>query len=198
MTQVISTGTIFFTQKHKNIPFPPEKRYHSRSGWRSTVQGWKHTWTLKKNIVSNIVSFLPLNYSPSVLAVLMVVMLVVVLLSCCCCCRCLICCRIADTAAATTVGTPLPPPPPSVVKEDDACYRNANSSPATLMQAVCRALESCALLDWPLLAGCVGGKGSNDDGGTGGGGRSRIAHQICMVLPSPTQGGATATRVAGE
>ena len=193
----MSTGTIF-SHKHKNIPFPPEKRYHSRSGWRSTVQGWKHTWTLKKNIVSNIVSFLPLNYPPSVLAVLLVVVLVVVLLSCCCHCLHLLCCRVANTTAAATVGMPPPPPPLLVGKEDDACYMNADSSPTTLVQAVCQALESRTSLDWPFLAGRVGGKGGNDDGGTNGGGRSRIAHRIGMVLPSPTQGGTTATRVAGE
>jgi hypothetical protein len=122
------------------------------------------------------------------------------LLSCCCCCLCLLCCRIANTAAAaaTTVGTPPPLPPLSVGEEDDACYTNANSSPATSVQAVCRALESRTLLDRPLPAGRAGGKGGNDDGGTNGGSQSRIAHQISMVLPSPTQGGATATRVAGE
>jgi hypothetical protein len=64
----------------KNIPFPPKKRYLWRSAWCSTVQGSRHTWTLKNNIVSHIVSFPPLNYPPSMLAVLLVVMLVVVLL----------------------------------------------------------------------------------------------------------------------
>jgi hypothetical protein len=43
----------FFYRKNKNIPFPPQKRYLWRSGWRSTVQGSRHTWTLKKNIVSH-------------------------------------------------------------------------------------------------------------------------------------------------
>ncbi len=102
----------------------------------------------------------PLNYPPSVLAVLLVVMLVVVLLSCCCCCLCLLCCRIANTTAAATVGMPPPPPPPpppSVGKEDDACYTNANSSPPMSAQTVCQALESHALLDWPLLTGHTGG-----------------------------------------
>jgi hypothetical protein len=64
---------------------------------------------------------------------------------------------------------PPPPPPPLVSKEDDACYTNADSSPATLVQAVCRALESRTLLDWPNPTGCAGGKGGDDDGGTGGG-----------------------------
>ncbi len=105
-TEAVSTGTIFFTQKHKNIPFSPKKRYLWRSGWRSTVQGLRHTWTLKKNIVSHIVSFQLLNYSPSVV----VVLLVVVLLLCCCCCLCLLCCCVANTANAATVGTPPPPP----------------------------------------------------------------------------------------
>jgi hypothetical protein len=79
----------------------------------------------------NIVSFPPLNYPPSVLAVLLVVVLVVVLLSCCCHCFHLLCCRVANTAAAATVGTPPPPPPPLVGVEVDACYTNADSSPAT-------------------------------------------------------------------
>ncbi len=87
----------------------------------------------EKNIVLNIVSFPPLNYSPSVLAVLLVVVLVlvlvVVLLSCCCRWLRLLCYRVAKTAAAATVGMPLPLPPPLVGKEDDACYKNADSSP---------------------------------------------------------------------
>jgi hypothetical protein len=69
-----------------------------------------------------------------VLAVLLVVMLVVVLLSCFCHCLCLLCCRIANTVTAATVGTPPPPPPPMAGMEVDACYRNANSSPATSSQ----------------------------------------------------------------
>ena len=77
----------------------------------------------------NIVSFPPLNYPPSVLAVLLVVVLVVVLLSCCCRCFHLLCCRVANTAAA-------------VGKEDDACYMNTHSSPATTAQTVCRALDA--------------------------------------------------------
>jgi hypothetical protein len=105
----------FFTQKHKSIPFPPKKRYLWRSGWRSTVQGSRHTWTQKKNIISHIVSFPPLNYSPSVLAVFLVVVLVVVLLLCCCCCLCLLCCRVANTAAAATISTPPPPPLPPLL-----------------------------------------------------------------------------------
>jgi hypothetical protein len=82
--------------------------------------------------------------------------------------------------------------------EDDACYTITNSSPATLAHAVCQALEACTSLDRPLPASCVGGKGSNDDDGTGGGGQSRITHRIGMVLLSPTQGGMMATRVAGK
>jgi hypothetical protein len=134
-------------------------------------------------------------------AILLVVVLVVVLLSCCCHCLHLLCCRIANTAAAATVGTPPPPPLPPlplVGKEDDACYRNADSSPPMSAQAVCWALESRASLDRPLPASCAGGKGGDDDGGTNGGGQSRIAHRIGMVLPSPTQGGVTATRVVGK
>jgi hypothetical protein len=61
-------------------------------------------------------------------------MLVVVLLSCCCRCLCLLCCCVANTATAATVSTlPLLPPPLAGV-EVDACYTNANSSPATLLQ----------------------------------------------------------------
>ncbi len=114
-----------------------QKRYLWRSGWRSTVQGLRHTWTLKKNIVSDIVSFPPLNYSPSVLATLLVVVLVVVLLSCCCCCLCLLCCRVANTAATVTVGTPPLPPPPLVSMEVDACYTSTDSSPTMSSRAVC-------------------------------------------------------------
>jgi hypothetical protein len=101
----------------------------------------------RKNTVSNTVSFPPLNYSPSVLAVLLVVVLVVVLLSCCCCCLCFLCCHVANTAAAATAGMPPPLPLPSVSKEDDACYTNADSSPATSAQAFYQALESRMLLD---------------------------------------------------
>jgi hypothetical protein len=68
------------------------------------------------------------------LAVLLVVMLVVVLLSCCCCCHCLLCCCIANTAATTTVGTPPQLPPPAAGVEVNACYTNANSSPARSSQ----------------------------------------------------------------
>jgi hypothetical protein len=124
----------------------------------------------RKNTVLNTVSFPPLNYSPSMLVVLLVVVLVVMLLSCCCRCLCLLCCRVANTPAATTVGI-LPSPPLLLVgEEEDACYTNANSSPATWAQAVCRALESRASLDRPHPANCAGGKGSNNDGGTNGGG----------------------------
>ncbi len=94
---------------------------------------------MKKNIVSHIVSFPPLNYCPSMLAILLVVMLVVVLLSCCCHCLCLLCCRVANTAAATTISMPPPPPQLSVGMEVDTCYTSANSSPATLANAVFRA-----------------------------------------------------------
>jgi hypothetical protein len=135
------------------------------------------------------------------LAVFLVVSLVVVLLSCCCRCLRLLCCRIANTAPATTIGTPLLPPPlpPLLVgKEDDACYMNADSSPAMLVQAVCWALESRTLLDQPLPAGCPGNKGGDNDGGTDGVSQSRIVHRIGMVLPSPTRGGAMATRVVGK
>jgi hypothetical protein len=152
----VSIDTFFL---HKNIPLPPKKRYLRRSALCSTVQGLRHSWTQKKTVL-NIVSFLPLNYPPSMLAVLLVVVLVVVLMSCCCCCLHLLCCRIANIAAANTFGTPpLPPPPPPLLvgKEDDACYTNADSSPPTLAQAVCRALESRTLLDRPLPAGRMSG-----------------------------------------
>jgi hypothetical protein len=121
------------------MPFPRKKRYLWRSGWHCTIQGSRHTWTLKKNKVSNIGSFPLLNYSPSVLAVLLVVVLVVVLLSCCCRCLHLLCCHVANNAAATTTSTPLLPPPLSVGVEVDTCYTNANSSPAMSAHAVCRA-----------------------------------------------------------
>jgi hypothetical protein len=132
------------------------------------------------------------------LAVLVVVVLDVVLLSCCCRCLRLLCCRVAKTAAAATVSMLPQLPPPSAGMEVDACYTNADSSHATSAQAVCRALESRAKLDRPFPAGRAGGKGSDDDGGTNGGGQSRIAHWIGMVLPSPTQGGVMATRMVGE
>ncbi len=96
----------FFTQKQKNIPLPPKKRYLWRSGWHSTVQGSRHTWTLKKNIVSHIVSFPLLNYSPFVMAVLLVVVLIIVLLSCCCCVV-----VIVFIYFVATLPTPPPPPP---------------------------------------------------------------------------------------
>jgi hypothetical protein len=112
----------------------------------------------------------------------------------------LCCCHVVVVVFVYFVAAlPTPPPPPlSVGKEDDACYTNADSSPATSAQAVCRALESRASLDRPLPAGLAGGKGGDDDGGTDGGGQSRIAHRIGMVLPSRTRGGVTATRVAGK
>jgi hypothetical protein len=133
--KAVSTGTIVL-QKHEHIPFPCKKRYLRRSGWCRTVQGSRHTWTLKKNVVPNIVSFLPLNYSPSVLTVLVVVVLVVVLLSCCFCCLCLLCCRIANTAASATISMPLPPPTLPVSMEVDICYKNADSSPATALHTL--------------------------------------------------------------
>jgi hypothetical protein len=80
----------------------------------------------------------------------------------------------------------MQPPPLLVGVGDDACYRNTDSSPATSAHPVCRALNAHALSEWPLLAGCAGGKGSNNDGGTGGSGQSWIAHRISMVLPSPS------------
>jgi hypothetical protein len=130
----------FFHIKTQNIPFLPQKRYLQRSAWRNktmfktmfvfSVQGSRHIWTLIKNIVLNIVSLPPLNHPPSVL----VVVLVIVLLSCCSRCLCLLCCHVANTAAATTIGT-LPPPPLLLAGvEVDACYTNADSSPATLLQ----------------------------------------------------------------
>jgi hypothetical protein len=62
---------------------------------------------------------------------LLVVVLVVVLLSCCCRCLRLLCCRVANTTTTATVGMPPPPPPPLAGVEVDACYTNADSSPAT-------------------------------------------------------------------
>jgi hypothetical protein len=131
------------------------------------------------------------------LVILLAVVLVVMLLLCCCHCLCCLCCRVANATAAAL--STLLPPPPSVGVEDDACYTNANSSLATLAHSICQALNACALFDPPLPAGCVGGKGGNNDGATGSSGRSWIVHRIGMVLsPPPPSGGTTATRVAGK
>ncbi len=101
-------------------------------------------------------------------------------------------------ASATVCMLPPLPPPLLVGVEDDTCYTNANSSPASSAHAVCRALKACAMLDQPLPAGHMGGKGGDDDSRTSGDGQSWIAHRIGMVLSSPPQGSATATREAGE
>ncbi len=134
----MSTGTIFL---HKNI-----KTYLSHTKkvplevWRAShCPGVETYLDTEKNIVSKIVSFPSLNHSPFMLVVMLVVVLVVVLLSCCCCCLCLLCCRVANTAAAATNSTPPPPPLLLVSVKIDACYTNANSSPATLLHALCRA-----------------------------------------------------------
>jgi hypothetical protein len=79
------------------------------------------------------------------------------------------------------------PPPPSVGVEDDACYTNADSSPAMLAHTICQALNARTLFDQPLLASRAGGKGSDDDGSTSGSGQSWIARRIGMVLPSPSK-----------
>ncbi len=50
-----------------------------------------------------------------------------------------------------------PPLPPLVGGEDKAHSTNANSSPAALAHAVCRALKARGSLDRPLPAGCTGG-----------------------------------------
>jgi hypothetical protein len=148
---------------HKNIKTSysrPKKGTFGGLPGVSLSRGQDIAGQRRKNTVSNIVSLLPLNYSPSVLAVLLVVVLVVVLLSCCCCCLCLLYCPVANTATAATVGMPPPPPPPpppSVGKEVDACHTNADSRLLTSTQAVCRALESRASLDWPLPASLAGG-----------------------------------------
>jgi hypothetical protein len=171
----------------------------------STVQGSRHTWTLQKKH-SFKHSFFP--------AIQLFPLCVGCLVGCCvgCCVVVMLLSLSLFTLlphcqhrrchhrwhAAATIGMPPPPPLPSDGKEDDACYTNADSSPATSAQAVCRALESRALLDRPLPAGRACGKGGDDDGGTDDGGQSRIAHRISMVLPSPTQGGATAMRVADK
>jgi hypothetical protein len=194
----MSTGTFFSPKNTKTYLSRQKKGTFGGLPGVALSRGQDIPGHSRKNTVLNTVSFLPLNYPPSELAVLLVVVLVVVLLSCCCCCLHLLCCRVTNTATAATVGTLPPPPPPSVGKEDDACYTNTDSSLATLAQAVCRALKSRASLDRPLPAGRVGDKGGDDDGGIDGGGRSRIAHRIGMVLPSPTRGGTTANMVAGE
>jgi hypothetical protein len=82
--KVMSTSTIFFTQKHNNIPFPLEKGIFEGLAGVALSRGRDIPGHSKKNTILNIVLFPPLNYSPSLLAVLLVVLLVVVLLSCCC------------------------------------------------------------------------------------------------------------------
>jgi hypothetical protein len=72
-------------------------------------------------------------------------------------------------ALLAMVSPPPLPLPPSVGEEDDARSTYANSNPAVLAHAVCRAKEARTLLDQPLPAGHVGGKGrkgngSNNDG----------------------------------
>ncbi len=102
----------------------------------------RHTWTPEKNIVSHILSFPSINYSPRVgclvgyrVGCCVVVMLLsfssFTLLPCCQHCR-----RRHHRRHA---GTLPPPPLPSVSVEVDACYTNADSSPDTLAHAVCRA-----------------------------------------------------------
>jgi hypothetical protein len=194
----MSTGTIFSPKNIKTYLSRQKKGTFGGLAGIALSRGCDIPGQSKKNTVSNIVSFPPLNYSPADLAVLLVVVLVVVLLSYCCRCLCLLCCRIANTAAAATVSMLPLPPLPLVGEEDDACFTNAHSSPAMSAQAVCRALESRTSLDRPLLASRADGKGGDDDGGTGGGRQRMIAHQVGMVLPSPTRGGATAMRLVGE
>jgi hypothetical protein len=47
---------------------------------------------------------------------------------------CLLCYLVANTAAAATIGMPPLPPLLLVGVKIDACYTNANSSPATSLQ----------------------------------------------------------------
>ncbi len=106
-----------FTKKHKNMPFPPPKRYLWRSGRRSTVQGSRHTWTLEKNqIVSHIVSLPLLNYPPSVLRG-----------SCWLPCWLLCCCHVVLVFFIYFVAVlpTLPPPPLSARRHQCHCCRLA-------------------------------------------------------------------------
>jgi hypothetical protein len=110
---------------------------------------------------------------------------------------------MVPSATISTPPPPLPPllpllPPPLVDAEDDACYMNPDSSPASLVHAICRALKARLSSDQPLPASHMVSKGGDDDGGTSGGGQSWIAHRIGMVLSTPPRGGVMATRVAGK
>ncbi len=78
---------------------------------------------------------------------MLVVVLVVVLLVCCCFC--------VGNAAATVVST-LPLLLLLIGVEDDACYMNADSSPATLAHTIFRVLNR-AFFNRPLPDGCAGG-----------------------------------------
>jgi hypothetical protein len=105
----------------------------------STVQGSRHTWTLKQKHSFTHSFFPTAQLFPLCVGCLVGCLLVVVMLSCCCCCLCLLCCRVANTAATAIVGTPPLPPLPLVGVEVDTCYMNSDSSPATSAHAVCRA-----------------------------------------------------------
>jgi hypothetical protein len=81
----------------------PEKKYLWRSGWRSTIQGSRHTRTLKKKTVSNIVSSPSLNSIPPPCW-----------LSCCLPCWLLRCCHYVNIVFVYIVAAlPTPQPPPS-------------------------------------------------------------------------------------
>jgi hypothetical protein len=96
------------------------------------------------------------------------------------------------------------PPPPllPLVGKDDAQSPSASCSPTALVYAVCRALKACALLDWPLPAGPVGGKdgkgNSGNDNGNASGGSQELGHAPDLDGPPPPSGSAKAARVAGE
>jgi hypothetical protein len=137
--EAMSTGTIFLHKNMETYLSRPKKRYLWRSGWRSTVHGLRHTWTLKKKH-----SFTHSFFPAAQLLPLRVGCLVGCCVGCCVVVMLLLLSLFTllphcNTAATATVGMPPPPPPPSVGVEVDACYMNANSSPAMLAQAVCRA-----------------------------------------------------------
>jgi hypothetical protein len=76
------------------------------------------------------------------------------------------------------VPPPPLPPPPLVGRKEDACSRNANSSPTTLVHAISRALKANASLDRPLPASLVGNKDVKGDGGNDNGHTTRGGQEL--------------------
>jgi hypothetical protein len=92
-----STGTFFFTYKHKTF-LSRAKKVPSEVWLALLCPGVETYLDTKKNIVMNIVSFLLLNYPPSMLALCWLL----------CCCHIVVFVFIYFVAA---LPTPLPPPP---------------------------------------------------------------------------------------